>query len=633
MSNELPLILAGPLLRKTTPNEIVFWLTTSKPLQGEFHLYDDTNSMPIYQAPLAKCQQIKVGEHAYVVLAQFKSEFPQDQALSYDFVTPHGGLSELVPDLTYQDEQRPTFKISTKADYILHGSCRNPHHFSEDALVTADRKVEAQSILERPDLLMMSGDQIYADHVAGPTLDAIEQAIELLGMPNEVLPNAPVPDSASLYAHPDCYFGRDKILPHDASNESLLGKWLPSRRRPIFSSRESENHLISFAEFFVMYLLVWSPTLWRYIDAKRIPNQSYQIAGTTLPLKWQQQWQKEAPIIDNFVQGLGNVQRLMAHVPTYMVFDDHDVTDDWNLTIGWEKAAYGNPFAHRIIGNGLMSYWLCQGWGNEPDNFNQEFLDLAYNSITTLEPKAQDDFVQHLYKFEQWHYTIHTSPKVVVLDTRTRRWRSESKMNKPSGLMDWEALIEFQQELMHQDKVIVVSAAPMFGVKFIEALQRGMTWAGQPLLIDAENWMAHPGSANTLLSIFTHTKTPTNFVILSGDVHYSFAYDIKLRFRRNSPNIYQITCSGFKNQFPEPLISICDIMDRMLYSPRSFLNLFTKRKRLRITKREPEFAGAKRLVNQSAIGELKLDDHGKPSEISILTASGKVIGFLPTDSD
>lgn len=215
-----------------------------------------------------------------------------------------------------------------------------------------------------------------------------------------------------------------------------------------------------------------------------------------------------------------------------------------------------------------------------------------------------------------------------MLDTRTRRWRSESNRNKPSGLMDWEALTEFQQELLNQEKVIVVSAAPIFGVKFIEALQRIMTWAGQPLLIDAENWMAHPGSANTLLSIFTHTKTPTNFVILSGDVHYSFAYDIKLRHSKSSPNIFQITCSGFKNQFPEPLLKICDALDRYLYSANSPLNLFTKRKRLVINKRDPNLKGSRRLVNQSAIGELQLDEQGKPQSINLLTADSELIEFI-----
>jgi hypothetical protein len=315
-----------------------------------------------------------------------------------------------------------------------------------------------------------------------------------------------------------------------------------------------------------------------------------------------------------------------------MIFDDHDVTDDWNLTIGWEKAAYSNPFSKRIIGNGLIAYWLFQGWGNEPDNFNPEFLALAQDYFHTPTANKQDQFIDYLYRFERWHYTIPTSPKVVVLDTRTRRWRSESRMNKPSGLMDWEALIEFQQELMHQDKVVVVSAAPMFGVKVIEAMQKGMTTLGQPLLIDAENWMAHPGSANTLLSIFTHTKTPSNFVILSGDVHYSFAYDIKLRFRKSSPNIYQITCSGFKNQFPEPLLACCDHADRLLYSPRSPLNFFTKRKRLKVSKRDPDSQGVRRLVNTSAIGELKLDQHGKPSQISILTGDNQRVDFPPIKS-
>jgi len=181
--------------------------------------------------------------------------------------------------------------------------------------------------------------------------------------------------------------------------------------------------------------------------------------------------------------------------------------------------------------------------------------------------------------------------------------------------------------------VIIVSAAPMFGVKFIEALQRVMTWLGQPLLIDAENWMAHPGSANTLLSIFTHTKTPGNFIILSGDVHYSFAYDIKLRFRRNSPNIYQITSSGIKNEFPAGLLNFCELMDRVLYSSYSPLNWFTKRKRLRIKKRSPDLPGQQKVVNSSAIGELYIADTGAPETVQILTSEGKSIQFISTQQN
>lgn len=622
MNNKIPFLIAGPILRKTTASELVFWLVTSEPLQGTFELNLEPQQGQIYSQDLSRCTQLQIGTRCYLTLAQFSGQFPTNVALSYQFQTQHGPITELCPNLLYGDELAPTIRISTKADYILHGSCRNPHHPSKDALVAADNKVAGQELQQRPDMLMMSGDQIYADHVAGPTLDAIIQTIELLGLPDESYDQAPFASGQELFAHPDCYYGRDKLLPHYIDDGSWLTKLFPHRNAPIFSSREAENHLVTFSEFFAMYLLVWSPTLWPCLNLDNLLDKGFSHGGSTISPKFQQLWREEKSIIEQFIAGLPQVQRLFAHIPTYMIFDDHDITDDWNLTVGWEKAAYSNPLSNRIIGNGLIAYWLCQGWGNEPDNFNQEFLDVATRFIEHPESQTQDDFIRYLYTFERWHYTIHSSPKVVVLDTRTRRWRSESRMNKPSGLMDWEALIEFQHELMHQDKVVVVSAAPMFGVKVIEALQKAATIVGQPLVIDAENWMAHPGSANTLLSIFTHTKTPTNFVILSGDVHYSFAYDIKLRFRRNSPNIFQITCSGFKNQFPEPLLATCDHADRLLYSPRSPLNFLTKRKRLKIKKRDPDTPGVRRLVNTSAVGELKLDDHGKPSRVSILTGEG-----------
>lgn len=629
MNSTLPFLIAGPILRKTTASELVFWLVTSEPLQGTFELNLEPNQGLIFSQDLTACHQLKIGTHCYLTLAHFQGQFPTNVALSYQFLTQHGAITDICPSLLYQDELALTFRISTKADYILHGSCRNPHHPSKDALVATDHKVAKQDLEQRPDMLLMSGDQIYADHVAGPTLDAIIQTIDLLGLPDERFTHAPFSSSQELFGHSNCYYSRDKLLPHYVDDGHWLTKFFPHRNAPIFSSREAENHLVTFSEFFAMYLLVWSPALWQYVNIDRLLDSGFAHGGASISPKLQQKWREERVTIEKFVSGLPNVQRLFAHIPTYMIFDDHDVTDDWNLTVGWEKAAYSNPLSTRIIGNGLITYWLCQGWGNEPNNFNQEFLDVATRFIEQPGGQAQDDFIRYLYTFERWHYTVHTSPKVVVLDTRTRRWRSESRMNKPSGLMDWEALIEFQHELMHQDKVVVVSAAPMFGVKVIEALQKAATVLGQPLVIDAENWMAHPGSANTLLSIFTHTKTPTNFVILSGDVHYSFAYDIKLRFRRSSPNIYQITCSGFKNQFPEPLLAICDHADRLLYSPRSPLNFLTKRKRLKIKKRDPNTPGVRRLVNTSAIGELKLDKDGKPSRVSILTAEGVEWDFPP----
>ncbi len=100
------------------------------------------------------------------------------------------------------------------------------------------------------------------------------------------------------------------------------------------------------------------------------------------------------------------------------------------------------------------------------------------------------------------------------------------------------------------------SPAPVFGVKLIETIQRIFTSFGKPLMVDAENWMTHPGSAYALLNLFRHPKTPRNFVILSGDVHYSFVFQIELSHKQQSPSIWQITSSGLKNEFPHRLLAI-----------------------------------------------------------------------------
>ncbi|MCI2284363.1 hypothetical protein L3081_14435 [Colwellia sp. MSW7] len=69
------------------------------------------------------------------------------------------------------------------------------------------------------------------------------------------------------------------------------------------------------------------------------------------------------------------------------------------------------------------------------------------------------------------------------------------KANRPSGLMDWESLTDLQRELFDEKAVILVSPAPIFGVKFIEVIQRIFTFFGFALTVDAENWMAHKGTA------------------------------------------------------------------------------------------------------------------------------------------
>lgn len=618
-------ILAGPVLRRASGERLVFWLASRTSLQFrlQFPLAPQLGGCPRLEQ-----QQLRVGERCFIQLLDIKlaDELPSDTLIAYDLQwrqsehQPWQSMADWASELCYPEETFPQLVIRSRIDAILHGSCRKPHHAAPDGLVAADGWLAQchDQPLSRPALLMLSGDQIYADDVAGPMLTAIHQLIEELGLYPETLDGALVANSAELFASPLNYYRRSELLPSDnEDNQSLKKRFFEGARKPIFTTSSADNHLITLAEVLAMYLLVWSPTPWQSLT-EQTPQLSPQR---------QQQYQTERQRLVAFVEGLPAVRRLLAHVPTLMMFDDHDVTDDWNLTAAWEASAYGHPFSRRIIGNALVGYLICQGWGNNPDAFTDQPMALLHAWSEQPTSARQDRLISHLLSFEHWQYSLPTSPKLLVLDTRTRRWRAETHLGQPSGLMNWEALTELQGELLNHDAVIIVSPTPIFGVKLIEVIQKIFTWCGKPLLVDAENWMAHKGTANVILNIFRHARTPANYVVLSGDVHYSFMYDIKLRHRGGEPHIWQITSSGIKNQFPARLLDILDRLNRWLYAPRSPLNWFTRRRRLEITPHPPVSASkGERLLNQSGVGYVRFNDAGEPVLVQQITAEG-VIDF------
>ncbi|WP_028586090.1 alkaline phosphatase D family protein [Desulfogranum mediterraneum] len=628
-SPQLPDIVAGPILRRLTRDQLVLWLVTSRPLEMTLSLFRHQDGAAFFSGDIKAFspRPVQIGERAHVYLIDYRPEdpFPEEELLEYDLLisreqgTEQQGLAETLPGLLYPGQSRPVFMVKSRLNHVLHGSCRQPHYPSPDGLLRIDEEL-AETVAdpgERPCLLIMSGDQIYADDVGGPMLVAIHQAAAILGLYPEELSGAMVADSAELLASDYCYYRREDLLPHSKETKTLRDRFFGGVRKPIFTAASAHNHLVTLAEVAAMYLLIWSPALWDFVDLDRVE----------LDEAHKELYRSEQVPVAEFAAGLCRVQRMLAHLPCYMIFDDHDVTDDWNLTRGWEEVAYEHPFSRRIIGNALIGYFLFQAWGNNPRQFNGTFLEEVHACYGEPGGEQQDQLISSLLAYEQWNYTLPTQPKMVVLDTRTDRWWSESSLSKPSGLMDWEGLSAMQQELMDQPAVLLVSPAPIFGVKLIEVVQRIITYCGHPLVVDAENWMAHPGSANVLLNIFRHRRTPKNFVILSGDVHYSFAYDVKLRYRRNSPDIWQITCSGFKNEFPHGLLACFDHLNRWLYGNYSPLNWFTKRRRMRIRPRKPDHHASRRLFNQSAVGRVRLNGEGEPTAISVLPAAGGEVWF------
>ncbi|NJQ98859.1 MAG: hypothetical protein HC784_17505 [Hydrococcus sp. CSU_1_8] len=87
--------------------------------------------------------------------------------------------------------------------------------------------------------------------------------------------------------------------------------------------------------------------------------------------KTAKRWDEELKDLQQFASTVWKVRRALANIPTYTIFDDHDVSDDWNLNEAWCLRVLGKPLGRRVVRNALLAYAIFQGWGNTPEQFQE----------------------------------------------------------------------------------------------------------------------------------------------------------------------------------------------------------------------------------------------------------------------
>lgn len=614
-------ILCGPILRRQLPSELLIWLAMDKPRNLTLNLYQDETTQIDTECSV---EWIKIGEHAAIglfrLIPTYEDTWPTGIDIEYELKDDDSGFIFDLAHLSLS-RSRPSFCYNQTISSVIQGSCRKPDHPAQDAFVGIYAKLQ-DGTLSRPDYLIMAGDQIYADDVSAPMLIGAQILAKKLNLYSATHYSDALPRDS--LAWETSINKRHHILPQKEGLTRWQNFWHGSN---IISARFHENHLITLDEFFATYLLTWSTSCWQMVMAE------VELAARKFSGPEQKRYLEELHVVKQFVEELDRFEAVVANIPTLMIFDDHDITDDWNLTADWESHIYGNRVTKHMISDGLLSYCLFQGWGNSPER-----VEPLIEKLKALAPKkdfANKQLTEHLLDFNQWDYVIDTSPRIAVLDTRTQRWRSETSAKNPSGLMDWKSLEQLEDQLYESfGSILVVSAAPVFGVKAIEVVQKACELVGQELLVDVENWMAHQGSARKLMSMMRHDDAPDEIIILSGDVHYSFCFSAKRRFSSSTDKIWQLTCSGFKNEFPQKLLKVFDYIDRFLYSQYSLLNIFTKRRTLAVDHhplktQDNEFKhlNGRHLVSSSAAGVVELDQKGLLKHYRLVTGSGDIHEF------
>ena len=575
----LPLILAGPILRHTNEHEVTVWLATKEARSLRLEIYETSNGGSKIGELLFSgiAETISLGQHLHLATITAFAKLPLLPAKIYAYnICCLDSDDDLIKDqqeqnsFSYFPHQLPTFTLPSagiNSLRIVHGSCRKPHGGGVDALAFLDSLIGEQvdSVVERPQQLFLTGDQIYGDDVADPLLWLIQQLTQLLFGWQEELPLIEGHTLAT-----DLPPGkRTKIARIEGGFTAMLhGK-----------PEKAKSHLFSFAEYAVAYLLSWSPVL-------ALTNLTTM---ANLPFDTDQQWQTEAQDIQDFSGSLFRVRRALANIVVYTICDDHDVSDDWYLNRNWCDRVLGKPLGKRVVQNGLLAYALFQAWGNTPQYFRtgtagaeliglatkwlqsqgkddqtkqmcDRFLGIPDNDPQTGLPEFVTDGENLVLARDQaaipWHYAVNSSQhEVIVLDTRT--WRGyppgRDQELQPPMLLCPQAFTEqllkpLQQSPPEIAATFVVLPTNLVALGIIDRIQQSALSRDRVFSTDVgDSWNFHEEAFARLL--LTLCQQRERVIILSGDIHYSCAvslthWDVQ---SKQTSLVVQLTSSAIKN--------------------------------------------------------------------------------------
>ncbi|MGW0605372.1 hypothetical protein [Streptomyces sp. NPDC002640] len=623
---KLPLVLAGPMVRRVDEAGVTVFLALKAARKVTLEV--STGSSGPLAEPVARGTAVtaRIGEHLHVVAVtarpasagalrpgtvhRYTVRFSPDTAAP-DTPVP-AGAPDLFSDgvvhakgdqararLLYGDgaPDRPSFV--TPPDHpsklrLFHASCRKPHGPGLDALAILNQVLAADigKPAHRPQQLFLTGDQIYADDVAEVMLHMCTQYGRVL-------------------------LGRDETFPTLPREHRLL-LMKPGKRQQLtvedfhLTGDVSHSHLLTLGEFYVMYLLCWSDTLWpEGFDLRRLFPQFYEDDYRTIGSPDPDQAEKlrfayshrrrslgvykefldRCGHIKNFAETVPDVRRALANTATYMMFDDHEITDDWYIASSWVDDVCSTDHGRRFLGNGLAAYAVFQHWGNAPAAFGPGPEGEAGRDLLTA--LAQPDhsapgpaaviarrtgvpsgtasgrMVREDGSMD-WHYSVDwPAHQLVAVDTRTQRVFRGGPKDSPALFWSdasYRAMLESAPDRGTEKVTVLLSPCPVLGHPQIEEIaqpairkymETGYLWQ------DCEAWCHDEDAFQKFLARLFGQAAPgpdgvrrRRVISLGGDVHYGFA--VRMRYGAVNPYkapagkvrgvLAQLTASALKNE-------------------------------------------------------------------------------------
>jgi hypothetical protein len=264
---------------------------------------------------------------------------------------------------------------------------------------------------------------------------------------------------------------------------------------------------------------------------------------------------------------------LLSVVPTAMIFDDHDVHDDWNTSAAWRADFQAKPWWQARIEGAYMSYWVYQHLGNmSPDELGKDEVWRQVREPGDAAAVLADMARRADTRGEgiRWSFArAFGRVRAVVIDSRSRRVLEEGK-RRMTDEAEWQWVTE--SVTGDWDHVVLATSLPVLlppGIHALEAWDEaicGGVWgsrvarAGERLrrAVDLEHWSAFGTSFAEFEALLTglatgqHGEPPASITVIAGDVHHSYLAPVDLRAGAHARSaVHEAVCSPIHNMLPD----------------------------------------------------------------------------------
>ena len=267
---------------------------------------------------------------------------------------------------------------------------------------------------------------------------------------------------------------------------------------------------------------------------------------------------------------------LLSTLPSAMIFDDHDIRDDWNASLSWREQMQATSWWHGRIVAGLASYWVYQHLGNLSPEARAE--DPLWQKISSHDGAEEPDLTADLDAFAEradsdplsyrWSYCRDIGDvRIITVDSRAARVLDPGRRS----LLDEAELAWLDEHVQGGVRHLLVATSLPFllprGLHHIESWDEALAqgaWGKQGSRIgealrqalDLEHWGAFQRSFRAVADLVGEVAdgkrgpAPQTVTFLSGDVHFSYIAEID---RSSGSRILQAVCSPIRNPLPRVL--------------------------------------------------------------------------------